>query len=275
MLDAGNRPVAAAPVRLGDRFSTSFRQTRTDAAGEFRIANADPGGSSLTVQADGYSPEMKEVFVDAGLAPLEFRLKAGHTIRGRVVDQDGKPVAGAFVTVSRWRAGQTLDWQTLTDAAGRFRWDGAPGDGMLVSAGKREYGTTGDVPISPSDQETVITLARGTPLRIRGTVVDADTGKPIPSFRVVPAVMGGSPIWLLDQATPFRDGRYQIAPSLGNLLHLIRIEAKGYLPAVSPEFRKGLGRARVRRPARQGSLARGHGPRIDRRSGQPGPRSSW
>jgi hypothetical protein len=87
----------------------------------------------------------------------------------------------------------------------------------------------------------VITLTEGGALRIRGTVVESESGKPIPSFRIVPAVMGGLEIWLFNYSTLFRGGHYQIAPVMGNDQHLMRIEAKGYKPAVSPVYGRDSG----------------------------------
>jgi hypothetical protein len=145
------------------------------------------------------------------------------------------------VNIEHRREGEALDWQTETDAEGRFRWDGAPKEAVQVSVGKNGYGTVYGVAIDPSGQEKLITLAAGRALRIKGTVVDAETGKAIPSFRIVPAVMGGNKIWLLDYSTTFRNGSYQVAPFLGNIQHLIRIESKGYLPVVSPVFGRDSG----------------------------------
>ena len=158
---------------------------------------------------------MRKVLVEAGLAPIEFRLEPGHAIRGRVVDAQGKPVAGAYVGVDQWRDGQTLDWRTETDPEGRFRWDGAPEDRVRVYAGKTGYRVIRGLEISPSDQDTVIALIPGGALRIRGTVVDSQTGRPVPSFRIVPAVMGGLEIWLFEYRLDFPKWPLPDHPVLG------------------------------------------------------------
>lgn len=146
--------------------------------------------------------------------------------------------------------------------SGRFVFRATIAAGLLVAAGaavtlalafasarenspSQPIGVTGPGSQHARDQaavpETVITLKPGGALRIRGTVVDSETGKPIPSFRIVPGVMGGVDIWLFEFAGMFRDGHYQIAPFLHNDQHLIRIEAKGYKPAVSPVFGRDSG----------------------------------
>ena len=151
-------------------------------------------------------------------------------------------MAGAYVGVNGWRGMQLLDWRTETDSEGRFVWDSAPADRVVVGAGKLGYSSVDNVTINPSDdKDIVITLNRGGALRIKGTVVDQQTGKPISSFRIIPAVMGGNEIWLLDQAINGRDGRFQFGPTLGNEQHLFRIEAEGYLPVVSPVYSRNGG----------------------------------
>ncbi len=49
------------------------------------------------------------------------------TLKGRVVDPDGKPVAGAFVNVDIWKAAIVV-WESIFGpiADGRFRWDDGP-----------------------------------------------------------------------------------------------------------------------------------------------------
>jgi hypothetical protein len=158
-----------------------------------------------------------------------------------VVDDAGKPVPGAYVGVDSWGGEQTLEWRTETDAEGRFRWDGAPADRILLGAGKVGYSSIDHFPVVSSDEEIKIQLKRGGALRISGTVVDAATGQPIPSFRIVPAVFGGNEIWLFDYATTYRNGRYQFAPTLANEQHLIRFEAKGYTPVISPSYSRNGG----------------------------------
>jgi RNA polymerase sigma factor (sigma-70 family) len=241
VLDAAGQPIAGADVRLGPRFQFSSRETKTNTSGEFTIASAEPRESTLTAQAEKHSPSSVKVVVEPGLAPIDFRLEPGHTIRGRVVDEAGKPLPGAYVGVDSWGGEQSLEWRTVTDAEGRFRWDGAPADRVFLGAGKTGYSNVDHLSVVPSDQEVKFTLKRGGALRITGTVVDAVTGRPIPSFRVVPAVLGGFEIWLFDRATTYRNGRYQYAAALANEQHLLRFEAKGYTPVVSPTYSRNGG----------------------------------
>ena len=59
---------------------------------------------TLTVQAPGFAPGTTELTISPELEPITFRLEAGRSIRGQwVVGPGGEPVAGAFVTVDKWR----------------------------------------------------------------------------------------------------------------------------------------------------------------------------
>ena len=128
-------------------------------------------------------------------APV-IRLGKASTLRVRVVDRAGKPVAGAYLQVGTWRGHDSLlrvgaqtevpwrsTWNAQTDAAGRFTWTSAPSDAMLFHIFKDGYLRMEPVSLTASDQEQVVTLDPG--LVISGSVTDAVTGKPVPRFRVI------------------------------------------------------------------------------------------
>jgi hypothetical protein len=80
-------------------------------------------------------------------------------------------------------------------------------------------------------------------LRIQGTVRDAETGEPIETFTVVPAIQAeGPPLWLVDLAKIQHGGRYDCSfEAMGTLANRARIEAKNYLPAITPAFQGDAG----------------------------------
>jgi RNA polymerase sigma factor (sigma-70 family) len=245
VLDREGRPIAGASVRLGDPMHQPglwVTTVKTDAEGRFRIGNVAMNEAPLTVRAAGHAPELMSLKLRPGLAPVEFRLGPARTIRGRVIDDRGRPVAGAGVAVSEWRRQRTLDWRAETDAEGRFRWDEAPGDAVSIAAFKSGYdGTTRSA--RPSEQDLVLSLMPSRELRMRGSVTDAETGRPIETFTVVPGTkIGGPTLWHAVFAKVHHGGRYEITFShLGVQPHLVRIEAKGYLPATSDAFAHNAG----------------------------------
>jgi peroxiredoxin len=232
--EAGD-PVAEAAVRQGrDRWGTSHPSVKTDAAGRFTFAQANPGEMILTVQAANLAPDVRRVTVTQDMAPLRFELATAHTVRGRVVDAAGEPIKGVHVVADTWRGYRTLLWSTSTDDEGRFVWDGAPADEVEFHILKKGYMSVRDCVLLPSDKERVVTLPY--PLQITGRVVDAKTGEPIEQFNVIPGILfegQPAPHWQRRSPTPGTNGTYEMTLTEQRPGRLVRIEAEGYMPAVS------------------------------------------
>jgi protocatechuate 3,4-dioxygenase beta subunit len=82
---------------------TSVKQRFQGARGNFTLEGVDPGTFALKVSAPGYAPRMSDTFVVVQDQPpqgVTVTLSQGGSIRGRVVDSGGRPVAMAQV-VSR------------------------------------------------------------------------------------------------------------------------------------------------------------------------------
>ncbi len=136
VLDPSGRPVAGAAVALG--FSNSdgdCERTRTDADGRFRFGHVvvDPPRSlHLGVEAAGFAPAVKSVWVAADLPSQEFRLAASKPLGGRVVDPAGHPIAGAAVKLDSFGGTRHWSWKGETDADGRFTWPDGPAAGEVA-----------------------------------------------------------------------------------------------------------------------------------------------
>ncbi len=209
---------------------------RTDGDGRFRFTHIKPRAANLTVQARWYGPDMKAVNLHPDLPPVEFRLGKGRTIRGRVVDRHGEPLAGVNVFVNAWRKEHTLSGRTETDDEGAFRWEDAPLDVVSMNVALEGYLSVRGLEIAPTDDAIAITLIK--PLKVRGTVVDAETRHAIPSFLLVPGMesgKGASTYWERNRSRTMARGRYEIRfdDALRKEGRRIRIEADGYMPGVS------------------------------------------
>ena len=87
---------------------------RTDAQGRFQFDSVKLGEYVLTVECKGYAPQSRNIKVSPQVQPEQFDLKPGRKISNRVVDNTGRPVAGACVVLNHWHV--------HTDPAGYFDW---------------------------------------------------------------------------------------------------------------------------------------------------------
>ncbi len=264
VLDARRQPIAGANVRGGDEWLTPVR-AKTHAGGTFVLENCESRASAVTVtvQAEGFAPDLKDVHPE-DQPGLEFLLGPAHTMRGKVVDRSGKPVAGASIYPETWRAHRTLEFHAETGPDGRFEWRSAPGDVVPYSISKTGYISRGGVALPPTGAEQVITL--DPELVVSGRVTDAATGRPLSAFRVIRGVVfadkpqpAGDGIranlsalirgvvsasnprlsWTSQGAAAFTGGRYTVkfdGPYAG---YAVRVEADGYKPSDSRIFRPG------------------------------------
>jgi len=237
VLKPDGSPAIDAMVRQDrQREGAEYTQTRTDDKGRFSFKHLRAGEVILTVQAHNCAPELKVLNVVPGMGPVDFHLSPGRLLRGRVVGQDGRPIEGASVSADAWRGCSTLNWRTKTDSQGCFEWEEAPADVVLCHAGKQGYMHARNLSLTVSDQEAVITLPP--PLRIKGKVVDPESGKPVAKFRAICGMdwgQEGQRYWLRrgDREQIFNDGAYEMAFTEPCPSYLVRIEAEGYRPSIS------------------------------------------
>ncbi len=214
VLDQQDRPIADAKVALG--FGEASKGSAmsgdpehaviTDARGEYTIRSVprrDPGGKPrkvfVVVTKDGHagvdSPPI-ELPLGADDSPRvldPIRLAPGVSLSGRVVDPQGRPVAGAWVDV---RGSYALRAQSVrTDGEGRFRVPNLPKGlvdlyfeyGPLFAMGKFLADATDD----------------HLEIRLRPTA-EALAGRAVPAIPEPPAI--GSPAPAL-QVSAWTDGK--------------------------------------------------------------------
>jgi thiol-disulfide isomerase/thioredoxin len=240
---ADRKPLAKASIGTGgDRVpSNAIPVIRTDENGQFFL-RAKPGELLvLTVKADKHAPDLKQLTVAAKNEPLEFHLEAGKTMKGKVVDADGKPVEGVTLYADTWRGNRTLGNRLTTRSDGSFEWKGAPADAVMMDIMKIGYADLRGHAMTASDQELLVTLNK--PLVVRGRVVDAETGKPVESFKVVKGIAfdDNRIHWQRregrDEVSPKSDGTFEFEQSYPYPGYAVRVEADGYTPGDSRIFR--------------------------------------
>ncbi len=247
VVDEAGRAVRGAEVgwlEVGqETFHSGMPTTTTDAEGGFRFPHVRPGRLVLQVKARGHAPELKSVEAKQGAEPVSIKLGPPRALSGRVVDSQGKPISEAFVNIDTWRRYRALGVYLKTDAEGRFRWEDAPPDTVLVNASRTGFEGVFQERVSPDEGDVVLTLKRS--LSISGRVRDADTGKPIEQAQVdvgIPDPKTGEVRWDEDARVFASQGHLQAnLDAEKSAEYRLRIKAKGYQPFQSRAFRSDEG----------------------------------
>jgi hypothetical protein len=168
----------------------------TQAEGKFLIESVDPTNQfTLVVGATGYRGTVTKVMDPTSKEPLAVRLQKhaeapkNQIVRGRVVDLDGKAIAGAHIDVRHYKKGnrgsssvsRMIDPLAITDANGDFQLiSQEPLDGVMVRASLPGY--------APSEgywdfqKGNPITISLGLGARIQGTLVYG--GQPMKNTKI-------------------------------------------------------------------------------------------
>jgi len=235
--DSSGKPLANADVFLRDASDLpKDRSATTDSSGHFKLVLVDPGQGVLAVAANGYSPQSANVTFDPGLKPVAFKLQPARPLKGTVLGEDRKPVAGATVDLVSWNDLPFPKWQTRTDAKGGFTWDSTPSDGAVFSARMDGYAPV-QQNLAPGDEDMTIVLRPAA--RIVGSVVDAETKEPIQEFQVIMGrIFSGEDVMNWERYNPLRAGggrySYHNEQNFSGMRIRLLVEANGYLPQASP-----------------------------------------
>jgi protocatechuate 3,4-dioxygenase beta subunit len=209
VVTAAGRPLAGARVVwLPSGHAASEWAVTTAADGSYLLPDPEKWSSQSLVLHPDFAPLDSQEDAFAPRAPLDRSLDAGVALAGTVVDEGGRPVAGAEVWVEA--AGR---WPMATTAAdGRFSVAHAPRKWQTVRARTRSL--AGEARRAPGRLSVVVRAARS----LSGTVRDAATGQPLAGSLVSAVRFGGSETALTDAAGGYRldalpVGRYRVTSS--------------------------------------------------------------
>lgn len=184
--EIGNPIVDAEIANYGNK-SGEVRSTKSDKTGSFILHDLFDGfaGDQIIVSAQGFAPQ--NIAVKSGRAnqpaQVEVSLTPGHTIHGRILNDDGTPSKGAFVYVRSPAFGLMPGFRLrTTDDNGDFAFDSLPEDARFdVSQGN--YSALNGLSWKLDSLEPLI-IKLAAPGEIRGRVVDGLTKQPIEDFRI-------------------------------------------------------------------------------------------
>ncbi len=242
VVDPDGHPVAGGYVTIGDAggYANRIPPIKVDDRGRFRLGMKPGTNTSLLARSAGFGPAREAIGVGREPQRIALRLQRAHSVSGQVVDPKGKPIAGAAVGVRSWRGGESLQLDLKTDAEGRFTWNEAPGDEVKADASAVGYATTQGVSLHPGASVKIV-LKR--PTTIKGTVVDASTGRLIPTFR-----LGIGTVWHrterliwqhgddIDREAKKTPGAFEYTLHERADQYNLRVSADGYLAADSGRF---------------------------------------
>jgi protocatechuate 3,4-dioxygenase beta subunit len=228
---SGAGPVVGAHVELR---STLVWRADSDARGVARLEGVGPGFRPLRVEAAGHAPAGQMVVTTAGPAVqrLVVRLESGVAASGRVLDPDGRGVAGARV----WPRSASEPFPTIdpvfdavtSDQQGNWRIAAlAPGSYQFL-AGHPDFAQAVSPPVPVGRTPAVgiqLRLERGG--QVTGQVRGPD-GRPVADAEVRAAALSGMALWP-DLREVFTDdaGRFRVTGLPRRTIHLMALHEAG------------------------------------------------
>lgn len=245
--DEAGKPIAGARIRT--KFLNDIREAKTGEDGTYRLVGCEPRTARIVASAEGRAPDVKELNIDQAMGPVDFRMKPGGTVRIRVLDAQGNPVPKARIFFQRWRGHYAYfefdHVSQYADKEGVWVWNEAPLDEFQADICSDDGMDLIDQPLTARAEEYVFRLPP--PLVVTGKVIDAVTKAPIKAFRVVPGVRSSESHmnWIPSQTYSASDGHLQFRRDRGDFAHMFRIEADGYKPTVSRDFKSNEGNVAI------------------------------
>ncbi|MBM3237182.1 sigma-70 family RNA polymerase sigma factor [Candidatus Poribacteria bacterium] len=204
----------------------------------------------LVGAADGYAPQWRDIELPQSgeVNGFDFQLAVGNELRGRVVDENSKPVVSAAAGWPMWKGWRlfrtvpekpdVLSPQVVrTDATGEFTLTDLPTGDVEVTVLADGYERLEEQPATPGQLNTFTLLPAA---HLTGTVIDASNGMPIQRFtiRFLPSESaGGRGLPLssddveLGRVFDSPEGIFVGSDAPDGAISHVQILADGYVPA--------------------------------------------
>lgn len=182
---ATSKPLAGAKVTVeqagANREYKTIVTAQSDAEGRFKIEKVPAGTYRVSVAAKGYASLVvgyKRLVADGYLPFDDVELAPQATVTGSVMDEAGKPIAGADVRLSDTMGMNGQGYRLVkparatTDAEGRFHIAGVPvGFGRVVCFAKGRHGPVPELRPVPAKDLTLRTIRMSETGTIKGKVI--------------------------------------------------------------------------------------------------------
>lgn len=230
--DAAGQPVSGAAIQLGDWPDVGHRRVRSSKDGTFALEDLVSGDIEAMAESEAHGRAKATLTLRAGtVTTWEPRLLAGRTLRGKVVDADGAPIAGVHVQGTAPGVGVDPWWAfERSDAEGRFELKNCPDRPLCLELLRRgsfpELRVDG---VHSGADELLLTMPKEAWVHIAGTILDPD-GAPVPNVHIAPSKEGGhsSPAETANADTgafrlgPYPAGRYTLQLSAAGFVPITR-----------------------------------------------------
>ena len=244
VLAAGSRnPVADFTARAGSGDYGFHREAKPQGAdGSFVFADMPVGPLAFTVSADGYvAREVSDVVLEAGVepAPLEVLLEADAPVRGRVTNEENKPIDGVTVSVEKVATGREgVGEPAVGDENGEYELRGLPAGPATLAFEADGY--VKELKQVDAQKTPVLNVVLKRGLSIKGEVVSAG-GLGIPEVNV--SVTSGARGASYKSTTSEAQGRFKIeglVPGRYTITATSRKDGSATLEDVDPESVKTI-----------------------------------
>jgi len=184
-------PVEGATVAYGEGPSwVDYTTAKTDKDGNYKLSKAGIRKNIVAAFGDGLAPVLKQVEADKDVT-LDFQVKPGHTIEGRVEDEAGNPLAGVRMSASMdAKVEEARDSMygsiagASTDKDGKFKLEDLPEGVVYVDAYAKDFDSISNERLRVDRKDQILVLKKTVPGQISGIVLRAADGKPVTEFNV-------------------------------------------------------------------------------------------
>ena len=187
VVDAEGRPIEGAELHNTGNSTALNRRVTTDGEGRGHLKDLYESfqGRVVFVRATGYVTQKTTVPKGTAEQPAEaeIRLQKGKTLRGVVVDPEGKPRSKIRVYYNEGEHPWTVGGRVVTDEKGEFVIHGLPDRSTLTVYTPRPYAPIRDLPVDVAEGKPIkINMELDSVVKVRA--IDKATGRPIEEFNV-------------------------------------------------------------------------------------------